>query len=118
MPSGAVIFWLLNLVLDTVGQLAFKAAAIEPALGEGFARWRAMARRPWIWLGVACYVVEFFAWVAFLSLMPLSVGVLLGSINIVTVMVAGRFMFHEHFAPLRVLGITLIAAGVALVGIG
>ena len=117
MSATVVTLWLLNVLLDTFGQLSFKAAAAAPGLGEGMARWRAMARRPWIWIGVGCYVAEFLVWLAFLSLVPLSEGVLLGSINIVAVMVAGRFLFNEKFSPMRTVGILLVAAGVAVVGL-
>jgi drug/metabolite transporter (DMT)-like permease len=116
--SGLVVgLWLFNVVLDTVGQLSFKAAAGDPDAGEGIARWRHMAARPWIWLGVAAYVVEFLVWIAFLSLVPLSEGVLLGSINIVVIMLAGRWLFREKLTPLRVTGISLITLGVAVVGL-
>jgi len=118
MSTTVVTLWLLNILLDTFGQLSFKAAAAGPNLGEGLARWRAMARRPWIWCGIGCYVGEFLIWLAFLSLVTLSEGVLLGSINIVAVMIAGRFLFDEKFSPLRTLGILLVAAGVAVVGFG
>ncbi|MBX3700545.1 MAG: hypothetical protein KF903_06040 [Dokdonella sp.] len=118
MSTIIVLLWLANIVLDTFGQLSFKAAAVAPDLGEGLARWRAMARRPWIWLGAGAYIGEFVVWLAFLSLVPLSQGVLLGSINIVAVMVAGRMLFAEKFSPLRTLGILLVACGVAVVGIG
>lgn len=117
MSATVVTLWLLNVLLDTFGQLSFKAAAAAPGLGEGLARWRAMARRPWIWIGIACYVGEFLVWLAFLSLVALSEGVLLGSINIVAVMIAGRFLFNEKFSPLRTVGILLVAAGVAVVGL-
>jgi drug/metabolite transporter (DMT)-like permease len=116
MSATVVTLWLLNVLLDTFGQLSFKAAAAAPGLGEGTARWRAMARRPWIWIGLGCYVGEFLVWLAFLSLVPLSEGVLLGSINIVAVMIAGRILFNEKFSPLRTAGILLVAAGVAVVG--
>ncbi len=116
MSATVVTLWLLNILLDTFGQLSFKAAAAGPHLGEGLARWKAMAARPWIWCGVGAYVGEFLVWLAFLSLVPLSEGVLLGSINIVAVMIAGRFLFNEKFSPLRTLGILLIAGGVAVVG--
>ena len=116
--SGLVVgLWLLNVVLDTVGQLSFKAAAGDPDAGDGIARWRHMAARPWIWLGVSAYVVEFLVWIAFLSLVPLSEGVLLGSINIVVIMLAGRWLFREKLTPLRVTGISLITLGVAVVGL-
>jgi drug/metabolite transporter (DMT)-like permease len=109
--------WLLNIVLDTCGQLAFKAAAGNPEAGDGLARWKYMAARPWLWIGVACYVVEFLVWIAFLSLLPLSEGVLLGSINIVAIMVAGRFLFGEKLTRMRVAGILLVTLGVAIVGL-
>jgi len=76
-----------------------------------------MASHPWLWLGIASYVIEFLVWIAFLSLIPLSEGVLLGSINIVAIMVAGRFLFGEKLTRLRVTGILLVTLGVAIVGV-
>ena len=123
MPTGSItplvaLLWLLNVLIDTGGQLAFKAAAGDPAAGDGLARWKHMASQPWLWIGVACYAVEFLVWIAFLSLIPLSEGVLLGSINIVAIMVAGRFLFGEKLTRLRVTGILLVTLGVAIVGLG
>ena len=79
MGALATLLWLANVVLDTGGQLAFKAAASDPQDGEGLQRWKHMLSRPWLWIGIACYVLEFVAWIAFLSLVPLSKGVLLGN---------------------------------------
>jgi drug/metabolite transporter (DMT)-like permease len=110
--------WFLNIVLDTGGQLAFKAAAGDQAAGDGLARWKHMASRPWLWIGIGSYVAEFLVWIAFLSLVPLSEGVLLGSINIVAIMLAGRFLFGEKLTRLRVTGILLVTLGVAIVGVG
>ena len=73
-------------------------------------------RAPGIWLGVICYVFEFVLWLAFLTLVPLSVGVMLGSTNIVVIMVAGRFLFKERLSKWRLIGIMLIACGVTVVG--
>ena len=108
--------WLLNMFFDAVGQLAFKAAALSPPGLGTVDRWRHMAARPWLWVGIFSFIVEFVVWLAFLSLVPLAEGVLLGMINIVVVMLAGRFLFGERLSPMRVLGIFLIAVGVALVG--
>lgn len=124
MPTGGSItavvacLWLVNVLLDTGGQLAFKAAAGDPNAGDGFARWKHMAMRPWIWIGIGCYVMEFLAWIAFLSLLPLSQAILLGSINMVAVMIAGRLLFGEKLSSLRVAGIVLVTLGVAIVGVG
>lgn len=108
--------WLANIVLDTGGQLAFKAAAHVADREPGGSYWQQLARARWLWVGIGCYVVEFLVWLAFLSLVPLSEGVLLGSINIVAIMLAGRVFFREALTPLRVAGILLVSVGVALVG--
>jgi len=115
-PLVAVI-WLLWVLLDTGGQLSLKVAAGDPRAGDGMARWRYMLARPWLWLGVGCYLVEFVVWLAFLSLVPLSDGVLLGSINIVAIMVAGRLLFDEKLSRMRLAGILLVSVGVAVVGL-
>jgi drug/metabolite transporter (DMT)-like permease len=112
------ILWAINLIVDSAGQLSFKAAASENTDATGIAHWRYMIGRPWLWIGIGCFVLEFVAWLAFLSVVPLSQGVLLGMMGIVTVMLGGRFWFHEHFTRLRVIGVSLIILGVALVGLG
>jgi drug/metabolite transporter (DMT)-like permease len=118
MTALVALLWLINVVLDSGGQLAFKAAAVEPEAGSTRMYWLHMAKRPWLWIGIGCYVFEFAAWLMFLSLIPLSDGVLLGSINIVAIMLAGRWLFDERLSRLRVLGICLISTGVAIVGLG
>ena len=113
-----VTLWISTVLLGTIGQLAFKGAAIDTSLGDGFARWRKLAIRPRLWIGIGCFAGEFLCWLAFLSLVPLSRGVLLGSINIVVIMLAGRLLFREQLSRWRVLGIVLIGAGVSIVGLG
>jgi drug/metabolite transporter (DMT)-like permease len=114
-----VVLWALNIVLDSGGHFAFKLAAVEPAADATMlAHWRHMASRPWLWLGIFCFIGEFVVWLAFLSLVPLAQGVLLGMISIVVVMVGGRIVFHEHFTRPRIIGMSLIVLGVAIVGIG
>lgn len=108
--------WILNILVDAAGHMAFKLAAIEPQGLSTLMRWRHMAARPWLWVGIACFIVEFILWLAFLSLVPLAEGVLLGMISIVVLMICGRLFFGEHFTRPRIIGVSLIVAGVALVG--
>jgi drug/metabolite transporter (DMT)-like permease len=110
--------WLVSVSLEACGQLLLKRAASDPMAGDGVARWRYMAARPWMWLGILTYVVKILFWIAFLSLVDLSEGVLLSSINIVVIMVAGWLLFREKLTPLRVTGILLVSVGVAIVGLG
>jgi drug/metabolite transporter (DMT)-like permease len=118
MSPIATLLWTLNLLIDTFGQLSFKAAAGVKAGESVMARWRQLLRNGWLWTGIITYVVEFFVYLAFLSNVPLSQGVLMGSINIIAVMIGGRIFFKEKLSPNRILATTLIATGVALVGWG
>lgn len=117
MSQLTLLLWLLNIITDSLGQLAFKAAASGSAHYDGVKQWRYMMARPWIWVGMACYVLEFVLWLAFLTLVPLSVGILLGSTSIVVIMIAGRIWFKEALTKWRLIGIMLISLGVAIIGI-
>ncbi|GHT93906.1 hypothetical protein AGMMS49545_14230 [Betaproteobacteria bacterium] len=116
MNSLVLSLWAGNVFCDTLGQIAFKLAAIAPGNRDGMQYWLDLVRRPWLWVGVFAYVFEFLLWLAFLTLVPLSEGILLGSVNIIAVMVVGRFLFRERVTPLRLTGILLVAAGVVVVG--
>lgn len=114
-----VAVWAINILLDTLGHLAFKLAAIEPDSNSTLTEhWRHMLGRPWMWVGVVCFIGEFVVWLAFLSLVPLAQGVLLGMVSIVVVMLLGRIVFHEHLTRPRLIGMALIVVGVAIVGLG
>lgn len=116
MNALTITLWIATVVVDTAGHLIFKKASINPHESHTFDYWRHMFTGTWLWLGIGCYVLEFLLWLAFLSMVPLSQGVLLGSINIVAISLAGRLFFAEKMSPLRVIGISLIALGVAIVG--
>jgi drug/metabolite transporter (DMT)-like permease len=118
MSSLAIICWLLNVCVDTAGHLSFKAAAVVADEINGISRWRAMLHNKWIWLGLFAFVFEFVIWVVFLSLVPLSIGVLLASANLIAIMIGGRILFAEKLTPKRISAAALITVGVALVGIG
>lgn len=112
-----VILWISNVAFDTLGQIAFKYAATVENEDSMMSYWQGLLKQPWLWVGVIAYIIEFFLWLAFLTLVPLSKGVLLAAMNIITIMLAGRFLFNEKLTPLRVIGILLVTAGVAVVGV-
>jgi drug/metabolite transporter (DMT)-like permease len=117
MSRLATALWVINIFLDTAGHLSFKAAANAKAAAER-GSWLTMLRSVYLWIGVTCFCLEFAVWFALLSLIPLSQAVLVGSINIVVLMIAGRLLFRERLDRLRVGGMILIATGVALAGGG
>ena len=116
MSTLVIILWVSNICFDTLGQIAFKYAAVAPNNRDGWYYWIDLFRNYWLWIGVGAYVSEFFLWLAFLSLVELSVGILLGSINIIAIMIVGRIFFKELLTPYRIIGMLLITAGVVVVG--
>jgi drug/metabolite transporter (DMT)-like permease len=118
MSAHAVAFWLLNLVCDTVGQLSLKAASNAAQTASGRAHWLRVARSPYLWLGIGAFVFEYVFWVSFLSLVPLAMGLFVGSANVVCVTIGARVLFDERITAGRASGIGLICVGIALVGWG
>lgn len=117
MSTLIIALWLINLACDTVGQIAFKYAAMTSKHKQGIGYWHRLFCNYWLWLGFGCYFIGFIFWLAFLSEVPLSQGILLGSFNMITVMLAGRILFKEHLTAFRLLGIFFITTGVVLVGL-
>jgi drug/metabolite transporter (DMT)-like permease len=118
MSAHAVAFWLLNLVCDTVGQLSLKAASDAADAESGWAHWQRLARSPYLWLAIGAFVFEYVFWVSFLSLVPLAMGLFVGSANVVCVTIGARVLFDERITAGRASGIGLICVGIALVGWG
>lgn len=113
-----ILLWLGNLCCDTVGQIAFKCAAVSPGSTSKWRYWLALLRSYWLWIGVLSYAIGFLLWIAFLTLLPLSQAILLGSANIISVMIVGRIALKEQLTLYRIIGVCLITCGVILVGIG
>ena len=119
MSLFATLLLAAVLIGNTAGQLLFKAASLKATAQEGTATyWQQLFWQPTLWLGLLLYIVEFFVWLAFLSVVPLWQGVMVASIDILAVMLAGRLFFGERLTPARLLSISLIAIGVTLVGWG
>lgn len=116
MSLLAIALWLANISFDTLGQISFKYAAVTKQDSEGLQYWQALFRNYWVWIGISAYVAEFLLWLAFLTLVPLFQGVLMVSLNIITVMIVGRILFNEKLTNLRIIGMAFIMVGVIFVG--
>ena len=118
MTLTAWLLLLVVLVLDTTSHLLLKSASMRARDVSGRAFVLALLAQPLLWLAIAAFVALFLAWMGFISLVPLSQGVMAGSITIAGVMLGGRLFFGERITPARGLAIALISAGVLLVGLG
>ena len=118
MSATAWLLLFAVLILDTASHLTLKSASMRASGADGLAFVAALLRQPMLWLTIAAFVALFLAWMGFISLVPLSQGVMAGSITIVGVMLGGRIFFGERLTRARLLSIGLISAGVLLVGWG
>jgi drug/metabolite transporter (DMT)-like permease len=116
MSVTATGFWLANLACDTAGQLSFKAASISRSDEPGLAGWVRLGRSPFLWIGLVAFCFELVFWLSFLSQVPLGMGVLVGSANVVLVLAGGRILFGEPITRRRCFAIAMICTGVVLVG--
>ena len=116
MTYLATVLWLLCLSCETIGQLVFKKASTATDESRKASPVANYAEQLPIWLGISCYAIEFFLYLAFLSVVPLAQGVLLSSLSIMTIMLGGRIFFGEKLSAKRVLAGMLITIGVSLVG--
>ena len=118
LSSIAILIWVINVTLDTVGHVALKfAATADQQASTVLERWKFMLGSLPLWIGIICFCLEFVVWLAFLSVLSLSQGVLLGAINMVSIVIAGRFVFKEKLDRMRLIGMALITVGVIFVGL-
>jgi multidrug transporter EmrE-like cation transporter len=111
------MFWGLFVALDTATQIAFKVAsgAVE-GLSFGVRFLEVALSTPALWVTILCYVATFVVWMAVLMRMDLNRAFPLTALGYVTVPVLAFIVFGEHLPPLRIAGIGIIIAGVALIG--
>jgi drug/metabolite transporter (DMT)-like permease len=117
MDPFATLLLAIFLLGTAGGQLLFKAASVR-AHRKAAGPWGALALEPLLWLGVAIYIFSFVIWLAFVSLVPLWQAVMVANLDILVVMVCGRYFFGERITHLRAIGVMLICVGVGLVGWG
>jgi drug/metabolite transporter (DMT)-like permease len=107
-----------SVLSDVAGQVCLKIGVghDQPDTQKNIAAfaWQTL-RSPWVITGLLIYVVEFIVWFAALSLAPLSVAFPFAALSYCGVVIASRYVLHEHVSARRWVGTVAIAAGVALV---
>ena len=108
---------LLTDVLESVTQLFFKKGAMD----TGFVDVSFASFLPYLykilasgnlWIGIFCYVLNFFLWMAVLSQVDLSVAFPVGSTSHIMVPILAVLFVGEKISVLRWCGIFLIIIGI------
>jgi multidrug transporter EmrE-like cation transporter len=127
LGSGNRVLSLALLVVSVVfaiaGQFTLKAAMNEigrigtEQLRDPMALVAKSAREPRLWAGLALFGISAMFWLVVLSRVNLSVAYPLVGVSYILVVAIGRFVLNEHVPPLRWVGVTVIAVGIAMIGI-
>jgi drug/metabolite transporter (DMT)-like permease len=113
MNPELMILFAASIACDVSGQTFFKLGAV----GVDSRTSRALAPTIWVIAGLAVYVVEIFVWLRVLAIAPLTLAAPISSLNYIGVVLAGRWLFHEHMTPRQWVGAALVTLGVIAVAL-
>lgn len=120
MNIVSVLLVLAGVLLNAAGQFCLKAGVSRlGTIGLDWgtlvaAGWR-LAAEPYIYAGLACYVVSVGVWILALSRVPVSIAYPMVSIGYIVTTVAAWAFLGEAVTPLRLVGIGIIIVGVFIV---
>ncbi|RDS81222.1 EamA family transporter [Dyella monticola] len=103
----------LLLVFDTIVQVSFKLTGAHAFPPQASGAWVSrIIGQPWIYVALIGYVGNFFTWMSLLKHAPIGPAFAASHLDVVSVMLASAWLFHDALTPMRLLG-----AGVIMMGI-
>lgn len=113
----AIGFAVLALV-DTAIQIFLKIGARTTGEFAPGARWLvAAATSFWIYAAIAGYVVTYFIWMTLLERAPVGPAFAASHLQILTVLIASVWLFHERITMRESIGAACIISGIAVLAI-
>lgn len=120
MSAHVVALLALWTLCEASGQIMIKRgvdALDSSEAGFGLRSLRKALRSPAIWGGVLVHGLEFVVWIEILGLLPLSMAFPLESVSYIAVLIATRVLLRELVPIRRWIGVGLICAGIAVLGV-
>ena len=112
---------LVSVVFAVAGQLTLKSAMDSVGrigktsqLGEIAVR---ALKEPLLWMGLTLFGISALFWLVVLSRVRLSVAYPIVGISYILIVLLARFRLHEHVPTLRWIGVSVIALGIAIIGL-
>lgn len=113
MRKFYLIGFLALLAFDTLGQVSFKLTAEAAAPPAADAAWLLrIISCFWVYLAIFGYIGAFFTWLTLLRRAPVGPAFAAAHLEVVTVMLASVWIFHEKLDMPRLIGAGLILAGI------
>lgn len=120
MSARVISLLALWTLCEASGQIMFKRGVDALDAGGahfGFKAFGRALRSPAIWGGILVHGIEFAVWIEILGLLPLTVAFPLESVSYVVVLMATRVFLREVIPTRRWIGVGLICAGIAVLGV-
>jgi drug/metabolite transporter (DMT)-like permease len=103
----------LLLVFDTLVQVSFKLTGTHAFPPEASWAWvLRIVGHPWIYIALIGYVGNFFTWMSLLKHAPIGPAFAASHLDVVSVMLASAWLFHDALTPMRMLGAGVIVLGI------
>ncbi|MEI8362477.1 MAG: EamA family transporter [Betaproteobacteria bacterium] len=112
----------ISMLLYTLGNILFKKGMDRfpnSTLSGWHGYWEVIKQaltRKEILAGLVIFVLDFFVWLAFLSITPLNIAAPLSSVNNIFILLASAWFLKERISRKRWLGVALIITGMLFVG--
>jgi multidrug transporter EmrE-like cation transporter len=122
---GSIVLLLVSVAFATAGQFTLKSAMDPSRIGRignteissPATTLKRAIKEPRLWIGLALFGISALFWLVVLSRIPLSVAYPFVGVSYIVVVGVSRLVLHEHVPPLRWVGVAVIAAGIAIVGV-
>ena len=114
---------ILGVMIATGGQLLLRAGMERVGyigaqrIGKPLTLGLQIAAEPRVVIGLVFFAVSASMWLIVLSRIPLSLAYPFAGLTYVFVTAFSKWVLHEHVPPLRWFALSLIVAGVVLVGV-
>jgi len=118
MIESSTFLWLfVALAMEVAREVFFKLGALKSEEQDhaGSYLMRVIAAR-FVWMGFACWGIEIITWINVLARLPLSIAFPAMSLCYCGTIIASKYILKEDVSLKKWLGISLITAGVAIIG--
>ena len=115
LVNAALLSWLLFVAVETTTQIVFKMAGATLDDSAGLVPLiRHALGTPIVFVGFALYFCGFVCWLTILKDVDLGKAFPMTASVYLATLTAAVLLFHETLNPVRILGVVVIIAGVAL----
>jgi drug/metabolite transporter (DMT)-like permease len=107
--------FLIGAILESIGQISFKKAAMAHREVQGAHYYLKLAGNKWALGGILAYGIEMLLWIFLLSRIPLSIAFPLAGLQQVVIIVVSFLFLNEKINYAEWLGAGLIALGLSVI---